>query len=89
MASGSPSLEKTDIVLEEQANSAPFSEEDPLPPEGSDERILAERRLVRKLDMRVLPTIVLIFIMNYIDVNFTRLSAFTAIFTESCGSEML
>lgn len=88
MASGSPSLEKTDIVLEEQANSAPF-EEDPLPPEGSDERILAERRLVRKLDMRVLPTIVLIFIMNYIDVNFTRLSAFTAIFTESCGSEML
>ncbi|GJE91460.1 MFS general substrate transporter [Phanerochaete sordida] len=27
----------------------------------------AERRLVRKLDMRVLPTIVLIFILNYID----------------------
>ncbi|KAJ3813547.1 major facilitator superfamily domain-containing protein [Lentinula lateritia] len=68
MASSSPSLEKADIVLEEQANPAPF-EEDPLPPEGSDERILAERRLVRKLDMRVLPTIVLIFIMNYIDRN--------------------
>ncbi|KAJ3930965.1 MAG: major facilitator superfamily domain-containing protein [Lentinula lateritia] len=68
MASGSPSLEKADIVLEERANPAPF-EEDSLPPEGSDERILAERRLVRKLDMRVLPTIVLIFIMNYIDRN--------------------
>lgn len=71
MASGSPSLEKADIVLEERANPAPF-EEDSLPPEGSDERILAERRLVRKLDMRVLPTIVLIFIMNYIDVNLTQ-----------------
>lgn len=29
----------------------------------------AERRLVRKLDFRLLPTIVLIFILNYIDVG--------------------
>ena len=29
----------------------------------------AERKLVRKLDSRVLPTIVLIFILNYIDVS--------------------
>ncbi|TFK71262.1 MFS general substrate transporter [Pluteus cervinus] len=42
---------------------------DPLPPSGTLERIEAEKRLVRKLDMRVLPTIVLIFIMNYIDRN--------------------
>ena len=35
---------------------------------GSHERVLAEKRLVRKLDIRLLPTIVLIFIMNYIDV---------------------
>lgn len=41
-----------------------------LPEVGSPERILAERRLVRKLDMRLLPTIFLIFIMNYIDVSF-------------------
>ena len=28
-----------------------------------------ERRLVRKLDMRLLPMIILIYIMNYIDVS--------------------
>jgi len=32
-------------------------------------RSSAERKLVRKLDMRLLPTIVLIYIMNYIDVR--------------------
>jgi hypothetical protein len=32
-------------------------------------RQAAERRLVRKLDFRLLPTIVVIFIMNYIDVS--------------------
>lgn len=37
-------------------------------------RQYAERKLVRKLDSRVLPTIVLIFILNYIDVSsFARL----------------
>ncbi|KAI0036163.1 MFS general substrate transporter [Vararia minispora EC-137] len=30
-------------------------------------RVVAERKLVRKLDMRLLPTIVVVFIMNYID----------------------
>lgn len=29
----------------------------------------AERKLVRKLDFRLLPTIVLVFILNYIDVG--------------------
>ena len=33
------------------------------------ERKAAERRLIRKLDMRLLPTIILIYIMNYIDVR--------------------
>ncbi|KAJ7643677.1 MFS general substrate transporter [Roridomyces roridus] len=33
------------------------------------ERNLAERKLVRKLDCRLLPTIFLIYIMNYIDRN--------------------
>ena len=32
-------------------------------------RVDAERHLVRKLDMRLLPTIILIYIMNYIDVS--------------------
>lgn len=35
----------------------------------SDVRPSAERALVRKLDMRLLPMIILIFIMNYIDVS--------------------
>ena len=29
----------------------------------------AEKKLVRKLDFRLLPTIILIFILNYIDVS--------------------
>lgn len=32
-------------------------------------RASAERKLLRKLDMRILPTIVVIFVMNYIDVR--------------------
>ncbi|KAL4244118.1 MFS transporter superfamily protein [Abortiporus biennis] len=32
-----------------------------------ERRLLAERQLVRTLDMRLLPTIILVFIMNYID----------------------
>ncbi|KAE9407362.1 MFS general substrate transporter [Gymnopus androsaceus JB14] len=63
------SNEKAEIVMEEQANPTTLPEEDPLPLEGTPERLLAERKLVRKLDMRVMPTIILIFIMNYIDRN--------------------
>lgn len=32
-------------------------------------RRIAERRLVRKLDFRLLPTVVVIYFMNYIDVR--------------------
>ncbi|KAK0485188.1 MFS general substrate transporter [Armillaria novae-zelandiae] len=35
--------------------------------QGCQERILAERRLVRKLDMRFLPMVTLIYLMNHID----------------------
>jgi hypothetical protein len=35
----------------------------------NDQRASAERRLVKKLDYRLLPTIILIYIMNYIDVR--------------------
>ena len=34
-----------------------------------DTRPAAERALVRKLDLWLLPTIILIFILNYIDVS--------------------
>jgi hypothetical protein len=46
------------------------TQDDPekLPECGSQERAAAEHRLVRKLDTRLLPTIFLIFILNYIDV---------------------
>ena len=31
----------------------------------------AERHVVRKLDMRLMPTVVILFLMNYIDVNWS------------------
>ena len=34
----------------------------------NEQRASAERRLVKKLDCRLLPTVVVIYIMNYIDV---------------------
>ncbi|KAJ7572896.1 major facilitator superfamily domain-containing protein [Mycena floridula] len=40
-----------------------------IPEAGTEERRLAERKLVRKLDTRLLPTIILIYILNYIDRN--------------------
>ncbi|KAJ7506747.1 MFS general substrate transporter [Mycena galericulata] len=61
--------EKADIaIVEDKVADAP-SRLDALPEIGTPERILAERKLVRKLDSRLLPTIFLIYIMNYIDRN--------------------
>ncbi|KAG6898395.1 hypothetical protein C0992_004105 [Termitomyces sp. T32_za158] len=40
-----------------------------LPEPGTPERLEAERKLVRKLDSRLLPTVFIIFVMNYIDRN--------------------
>jgi hypothetical protein len=60
--------EKEDISLEElrpQSQTSLLA----LPEAGSPERLLAERKLVHKLDMRLLPTIFVIYIMNYIDVS--------------------
>lgn len=34
-----------------------------------ENRKAAERHLVRKLDMRLMPTVVVIYLMNYIDVS--------------------
>ena len=52
-----------------EKNNTPSQDDEGLPAPGSQERLLAERRLVRKLDMRLIPTIFIIFIMNYIDVS--------------------
>jgi hypothetical protein len=63
--------EKEDVSIEEHAprhHTQPKMEEEPIPELGSAEREHLERKLVRKLDTRVLPTIILIYIMNYIDV---------------------
>jgi proteasome assembly chaperone (PAC2) family protein len=59
---------KTDIAIERAEPSSPAAL-DALPEVGSPERLLAEKKLVRKLDSRLLPTIFLIYIMNYIDVR--------------------
>ncbi|KAL0574877.1 hypothetical protein V5O48_007089 [Marasmius crinis-equi] len=61
--------EKDDSFETSRAPDGHYELEDALPEPGSPERIAAERRLVRKLDMRVLPTIIVIYIMNYIDRN--------------------
>ena len=41
---------------------------------SKDIRPAAERRLVRKLDFRLMPLVVLIYILNYIDVRLTFVS---------------
>ncbi|KAJ3501242.1 hypothetical protein NLJ89_g9428 [Agrocybe chaxingu] len=56
-------------MVEDVNRSAPANDMEKLSEPGSPERVLAERKLIRKLDMRLLPTIFLIYIMNYIDRN--------------------
>ena len=69
----SSSDEKHDITVDHVENHESPSPD--LTKEREDEllaaevRATAERRLVRTLDMRLLPTIIVIFIMNYIDVS--------------------
>jgi hypothetical protein len=36
---------------------------------SAEERARAEKKLVRKLDFRLMPMMIVIFIMNYIDVS--------------------
>ncbi|KAF9074080.1 major facilitator superfamily domain-containing protein [Rhodocollybia butyracea] len=74
MSSTSSSSDKAEIMAENEKLQTMLEEEDPIPEEGTPERLRAERKLVRKLDTRVLPTVVLIYIMNYID----RLAVSTA-----------
>ena len=62
----SENKEREDICMEK--TDTPSQDDEALPASGSKERLLAERRLVRKLDMQLIP-IIFIFIMNYIDVS--------------------
>lgn len=53
---------------------------------SSDRRPAEEKALVRKLDMRLLPTIVLVFILNYIDVRLNyQLDALSDIWYQSAS----
>lgn len=65
--SDSVGIDEKDNVLIEQRSSPGFIEA----PDGellnADIRPSAERKLVRLLDMRLLPTIIVIFLLNYID----------------------
>ncbi|PPR01382.1 hypothetical protein CVT24_006220 [Panaeolus cyanescens] len=56
-------------IVEDVRKGSPVMRHDKVAEQGSPERLLAEKKLVRKLDSRLLPTIFIIFIMNYIDRN--------------------
>ncbi|KAG6900143.1 hypothetical protein C0993_002292 [Termitomyces sp. T159_Od127] len=62
--------EKESITIEVENKRANDVDADALdlPEPGTPERLEAERKLVRKLDSRLLPTVFIIYIMNYIDV---------------------
>ena len=45
----------------------------------SDKRTSAERRLVKKPDYRLLPTIVVIFILNFVDVRLCSCTPFSSL----------
>ena len=63
----SENKEREDILMKK--TDTPSQNDEALPVSGSKERLLAERRLVRKLDMRLISTMFIIFIMNFIDVS--------------------
>lgn len=64
------------MSIQEKKKSESFTENVvPVPNDGDDFRLLsadarkaAERALVRKLDCRLMPTAVVIYLLNYIDV---------------------
>jgi hypothetical protein len=69
MSKESVNEKRNEVMVEKKAADTSRADLDGLPDIGTPERILAERKLVRKLDCRLLPTIFLIYIMNYIDVS--------------------
>lgn len=67
--SDSVGIDEKDNVLIEQRSSPGFIEATDGELLNADIRPSAERKLVRLLDMRLLPTIIVIFLLNYIDVS--------------------
>lgn len=65
--SDSVGIDEKDNVLIEQRSSPGFIEATDGELLNADIRPSAERKLVRLLDMRLLPTIIVIFLLNYID----------------------
>ncbi|CAK5270548.1 unnamed protein product [Mycena citricolor] len=59
--------ENGEVVMIETTERDIVGAESPLPAIGTPERAAAERAIVRKLDRRLLPTILVIYLMNYID----------------------
>ncbi|KAL0565442.1 hypothetical protein V5O48_016582, partial [Marasmius crinis-equi] len=59
--------EKTDRIEDPNNRNSHRELKNRLPEPGTPERIATERKLVRKLDRRVLPTIIVIYAMNNID----------------------
>ena len=57
-------------VVDDESSNELHMQDDPenLPASGSQERAMAEHRLVRKMDTRLLPTLILIYILNVVDV---------------------
>ena len=79
-----PALKHVEQSSTELATSTAVTDLGSEPPPPSDGRLLAEdirlaaeRRLVRTMDLRLLPTIILIFIMNYVDVSLSYLATVT------------
>ncbi|KAG5732000.1 hypothetical protein E4T56_gene18263 [Termitomyces sp. T112] len=65
-----PDTKKESIIVDVEENTRASDLDNlGLPVSGTPERLKAERKLVRKLDSRLLPTVFVIFIMNYIDRN--------------------
>jgi hypothetical protein len=50
-------------------HSVPPKTDDAINHWSAEERARAEKKLVRKLDLRLMPMMIVIFIMNYIDVS--------------------
>ncbi|KNZ72033.1 hypothetical protein J132_05082 [Termitomyces sp. J132] len=70
-----PDTKKESIIVDVEENTRASDLDNlGLPVSGTPERLKAERKLVRKLDSRLLPTVFVIFIMNYIDVEHAHLS---------------
>lgn len=75
-SSPAPSKEESFKVLSqfERVTKIAYNTDDDVELLRPERRQTAEKQLIRKLDVRLLPTIILIFILNYIDVSYSHFS---------------